>query len=313
MALSVNTYFVQMEQEIGLCAVKQMANKLGIATTASGDPLRELPAMGLGTQEVSPLVMANVYATFAARGTYCAPVAISKISTVDGRDVPVTPVKCNQAIAQTTADVINTVLLGVTEKGTARDLDLDDGRQIAAKTGTADEKKAAWFSGYTANLAASVWLGGPAKGVPMKDIRIGGKYYDEVFGATGPGPIWRLGMNQAVKDMPEETFPTVYIPDPPKREPTPAPARAAAPGHRPSGRAPTAPRPRRVGPAAAASPTPGPATRAARRPPAAARTTRADVRSPPAPALAPARAADSRAPDRPTVRGTAGSVAGKVS
>ncbi|WP_395297824.1 transglycosylase domain-containing protein [Kitasatospora hibisci] len=230
MALSVNTYFVQMEQEIGLCAVKQMANKLGIATTASGEPLKELPAMGLGTQEVSPLVMANVYATFAARGTYCAPVAISKISTVDGRDVPVTPVKCNQAIAQTTADVINTVLLGVTEKGTARDLDLDDGRQIAGKTGTADEKKAAWFSGYTANLAASVWLGGPAKGVPMKNIRIGGRYYDEVFGATGPGPIWRLGMNQAVRGMPEETFPTVYIPDPPKREPTPSPGASGSPG-----------------------------------------------------------------------------------
>ncbi|MBV6700530.1 transglycosylase domain-containing protein [Kitasatospora aureofaciens] len=219
MALSVNTYFVQMEQEIGLCAVKQMAGKLGVTGKASGDPLQEVPALGLGTQEVSPLVMANVYASFAARGSYCAPVAINRITTVDGKDVPVAPAKCGQVMSESTADVINTVLLGVTEKGTAKDLGLDDGRQIAGKTGTTDEKKSAWFSGYTGNLAASVWLGSPGTKVPMKNIRIGGHYQQEVFGATGPGPIWQQAMSDAVKTMPEQEFPTVYIPDPPKRDP----------------------------------------------------------------------------------------------
>ncbi|WP_327673607.1 transglycosylase domain-containing protein [Kitasatospora sp. NBC_00458] len=259
MALSVNTYFVQMEQEIGLCAVKQMANKLGVATKASGKPLEELPALGLGTQEVSPLVMANVYATFAARGTHCAPVAINRITTVDGKEIPVSPPKCDRVLSEGTADVINTVLLGVTEKGgTGRDLGLDDDRQIAGKTGTSDEKKSAWFSGYTANLAASVWLGGPAGGVPMKNIRIGGKYFEEVFGATGPGPIWQAGMSAAVKDLPEKEFATVHIPDPPpKRDPsaspggsggTPGPGDSATdtaptwPGNRPTGR-PRSPQP----------------------------------------------------------------------
>ncbi|MQS10874.1 penicillin-binding protein [Streptomyces kaniharaensis] len=219
MALSVNTYFVQMEQEIGLCAVKQMANKLGVAGKASGEPLQELPALGLGTQEVSPLVMADVYASFAARGTYCAPVAINRISTVDGKDVPVAPAKCDRVMSESTADVVNSVLLGVTEKGTAKDLNLDDNRQIAGKTGTTDEKKSAWFSGYTGNLAASVWLGSPGTKVPMKNIRIGGHYQDEVFGATGPGPIWQQAMSDAVRTMPDKEFPTVYIPDPPKRDP----------------------------------------------------------------------------------------------
>ncbi len=220
MALSVNTYFVQMEQEIGLCAVKQMANKLGVAGKADGSALQEVPALGLGTQEVSPLTMANVYATFAARGTYCAPVAISRISTVDGKDVPVPPARCSQAMSEDTADVINTVLLGVTEKGgTARDLGLDDGRQIAGKTGTTDEKKSAWFTGYTGNLAGSVWLGSPGTKVPMRNIRIGGRYQAEVFGATGPGPIWQQAMSDAVRGLPEKDFTTVYIPDPPKRDP----------------------------------------------------------------------------------------------
>nr|BFD88902.1 transglycosylase domain-containing protein [Kitasatospora sp. Xyl93] len=225
MALSVNTYFVQMEQEIGLCAVKQMANKLGMEGKADGSALQEVPALGLGTQEVSSLTMANVYATFAARGTYCAPLAINRITTVDGADVPVPQARCTPAMSESTADVINSVLLGVTEKGgTARDLGLDDGRQIAGKTGTTDEKKSAWFTGYTGNLAGSVWLGSPGTKVPMRNIRIGGRYQAEVFGATGPGPIWQQAMSDAVRDMPEKAFATVHIPDPPRRDancPTP--------------------------------------------------------------------------------------------
>ncbi|MFD4658793.1 transglycosylase domain-containing protein [Kitasatospora sp. NPDC058444] len=219
MALSVNTYFVQMEQEIGLCAVKQMANKLGMGGKADGSALQEVPALGLGTQEVSPLTMANVYATFAARGTYCAPMAINRITTVAGADVPVPAARCDQAMSEDTADVINSVLLGVTEKGgTARDLGLDDRRQIAGKTGTTDEKKSAWFTGYTGNLAGSVWLGSPGTKVPMRNIRIGGKYQAEVFGATGPGPIWQQAMSDAVRNMPEKDFTTVYIPDPVRRD-----------------------------------------------------------------------------------------------
>ncbi|MEU3574339.1 transglycosylase domain-containing protein, partial [Kitasatospora sp. NPDC036755] len=220
MALSVNTYFVQMEQEIGLCAVKQMANKLGMPGKADGSPLQEVPALGLGTQEVSPLTMANVYATFAARGTYCAPMAINRITTVDGADVPVPPARCGEAMSEDTADVINSVLLGVTEKGgTARDLGLDDRRQIAGKTGTTDEKKSAWFTGYTGNLAGSVWLGSPGTKVPMRNIRIGGAYQAEVYGATGPGPIWQKAMSDAVRTMPEKDFTTVHIPDPVRRDP----------------------------------------------------------------------------------------------
>ncbi|WP_286158220.1 transglycosylase domain-containing protein [Streptomyces sp. CB03911] len=220
MAKSVNTYFVQMEQQVGLCAMKQMANKLGISQTAKGDPFVEVPSMVLGTLELSPLTMANVYATFAARGKYCTPVAISKITTVDGKDVPVPQSTCSQAFSEGTADALNTVLLNVTEKGTGAALQLDDGRKIAGKTGTTDKKKAAWFNGYTPQLATAVWLGGPAGGVEMNNITIGGHYFDTVFGASGPGPIWQMAMNQALAGSPKQDFVTINIPDPaPKPDP----------------------------------------------------------------------------------------------
>ncbi|MFD7450210.1 transglycosylase domain-containing protein [Kitasatospora sp. NPDC059827] len=214
MALSVNTYFVQMEQQVGLCAMKQMANKLGITQSAKGDQFQEVPSMVLGTLELSPLTMANVYATFAARGKYCTPIAINKITTVDGKELKVPQSQCSQAFSESTADSLNTVLLNVTEKGTAAALGLDDGRKIAGKTGTTDEKKAAWFDGYTPSLATAVWLGGPAGGVKMKNINIGGKHFDEVFGADGPGPIWQMAMNQALKGSPLESIQTTNIPDP---------------------------------------------------------------------------------------------------
>ncbi|MFE5580479.1 transglycosylase domain-containing protein [Kitasatospora sp. NPDC056531] len=215
MALSVNTYFVQMEQEIGLCAVKQMANKLGITTKASGKPLEEVPAMALGVEEMSPLTMANVYATFAAEGTHCATIAINRITTVDGKDVPVPAGHCEKVFSETTARALNTVLNGVTEnKGTGAALNLDDDRQIAGKTGTSDHKKAAWFDGYTPQLATAVWLGGPAGGVEMRDITINGHYHGEVFGADGPGPIWQMAMNQALRGTPEQSLPMADIPDP---------------------------------------------------------------------------------------------------
>ncbi|WP_405363108.1 transglycosylase domain-containing protein [Kitasatospora sp. NBC_00085] len=221
MALSVNTYFVQMEQEIGLCAVKQMANKLGVTARASGKPLDEVPAMALGVEEVSPLTMANVYATFAAQGKHCAPIAISKITTVDGKDIPAPAGHCERVFSEETAEALNTVLNGVTENnGTGAALSLEGGRQIAGKTGTSDHKKAAWFNGYTPQLATAVWLGGPKGGVEMRNITINGKYHTEVFGADGPGPIWRDAMNQALRGTPKLPLPMADIPDPaPKPDP----------------------------------------------------------------------------------------------
>ncbi|WP_051970165.1 transglycosylase domain-containing protein [Kitasatospora azatica] len=228
MARSINTYFIQMEQEIGICAVKQMANKLGIKSMASGAALREVPAIALGTEEMSPLDMAGVYATFASRGIHCDPVAISSVVNIEGKKLPVPQANCNQVIQQNTADSINTLLKGVTEKGgTGAALSLDDGRMIAGKTGTADKRQAAWFDGYTPELVGVVWLGGPEGNVPMdRNIKIGGRsfYADNgVYGATGPGPIWQEAMSAAVAGSPASTFQVVPLPAAPAPTPSPDP------------------------------------------------------------------------------------------
>ncbi|WP_407912926.1 transglycosylase domain-containing protein [Kitasatospora sp. NE20-6] len=213
MAKSVNTYFVQMEEEVGLCAMKQMATKLGIGKLANGSPIKQVPSMVLGTQEVSPLTMASAYAAFAARGKYCKPVAITSVVGTDGKKLAVPKAECTQAMSETTADGINTLLLGVTEKGTASGINISDGRQIAGKTGTTDNRYAAWFTGYTPELATSVWLGGPTKNTSMRKITIGGHYFPSVYGADGPGPIWQKAMNEVLVGTKRTNFKTVEVPE----------------------------------------------------------------------------------------------------
>ncbi|GLW58323.1 transglycosylase domain-containing protein [Kitasatospora phosalacinea] len=214
MQKSVNTYFIQLEEQMGLCPVKQMADKLGLGTLANGTKIKQIASMVLGTQEVSPLQMASAYAAFAARGLYCSPIAITSVTGSNGKNIGVPSANCTQAMSQTTADGINTLLLGVTEKGTGSALGLNDGRQIAGKTGTTDERFAAWFTGYTPDLATSVWLGGVGGNVSMKKIYIGGLYRPAVYGADGPGPIWQKAMNDALKGSEPRTFQRVDIPQP---------------------------------------------------------------------------------------------------
>ncbi|BAJ29447.1 MULTISPECIES: transglycosylase domain-containing protein [Kitasatospora] len=226
MQKSVNTYFIQLEEQVGLCPMKQMADKLGLGTLANGNKIKEIASMVLGTQEVSPLQMAAAYAGFAARGLYCAPVALTSVTGSDGKEIAVPSANCNQVMAQTTADGVNTLLLGVTEKGTGSALGLDDGRQIAGKTGTTDYRYAAWFTGYTPNLATSVWLGGVGGNVSMKNITIGGHHFSSVYGADGPGPIWQLAMNDALDGSPKSTFQKVDIPQPTQPPATPNPGDA---------------------------------------------------------------------------------------
>ena len=218
MAKSVNTYFVQMIADIGLCPVMEMTQRLGVVQ-GNGKKLPEEPsALTLGSTGISPLTMANAYATFANRGTYCTPTAIESIRTADGKNLEVPQSTCTKAMSERTADTINTLLRGVIDSGTGQQAGLQS-RDNAGKTGTTDGRKNAWFVGYTPNLSGAVWVGSPTQQVKMEKIYIGGKYEDKVFGGQVPGPIWRDAMNGALEGKEAPPFNSVVIPDPPKEKP----------------------------------------------------------------------------------------------
>jgi membrane peptidoglycan carboxypeptidase len=213
-AKSVNTYYVQLISDIGICPVIDMAQKMGVAR-ADGRKIDQAPSIALGTQEMSPLTMANAYATFAARGMYCTPVAIDSVTQKTGSQVKSLPVPrstCSRAMSEKTADTVSTLLKGVVEDGTGQEAGLDD-RPSAGKTGTTDERFAAWFVGYTPNMAGAVWVGDPQHKRKMINITIGGEPHDKVYGGEVPGPIWRDMMAGALEGKPVENFNLVDIPD----------------------------------------------------------------------------------------------------
>ena len=230
-AKSVNTYFVQLISDIGICPAVKMAQGMGIER-ADGKKLQEVPSMTLGVQEMSPLTMAGGYAAFANGGEYCSPVAIQSITDPQGKEMSVPRSSCRRAMSEKTAKTINALLKGVVEDGTGKQAGLR-GRDSAGKTGTSDSRYAAWFVGYTPNAAGAVWVGDPQHKRKMFDISIGGAYHDKVYGADTPGPIWRDAMSGALTGRPAPTLPTVPIGDPHKDKGKPPAGEDGKGRHRP--------------------------------------------------------------------------------
>ncbi|WP_378520895.1 transglycosylase domain-containing protein [Nonomuraea helvata] len=202
---SVNTFFMALEQKVGLCNVVKTAKSLGIKRS-DGLDLQEYETFTLGINEMDPVTVATAYAAIGARGKYCTPMAITSIKDRDGKVTNYKP-KCKQAIDPEVTDAAASIMSGVFTKGTMKGVG-GIGRPAAGKTGTTDAQSTAWFAGFTPDLAGAVSIGDPRGAVTHKlnNIRIGGRYYGSVFGASIPGPIWNDTMKAALKGIPATDF-----------------------------------------------------------------------------------------------------------
>ncbi len=209
-AYSTNTYFMAIEERTGICRPADIAESLGV-TLGNGDPLLRVPSFTLGTMEIAPLSLANAYATFAAHGRYCEPVPIVEIRDRDGARLPVPNGNCRQVLEREVADGVTVMLNGVVDGNisgrTGAAMNLGD-RPVAGKTGTTNESAAVWFAGFTPQIASAVWVGDPRGGYafPLKNVTINGKYYQQVYGGTLPGPIWKESMLAASANLPIVNF-----------------------------------------------------------------------------------------------------------
>ncbi|MGC0318709.1 transglycosylase domain-containing protein [Kitasatospora acidiphila] len=210
MAASVNTYFASLEGDVGLCNVAQMTNKLGITQQAGGDKLAVTPAMALGSNALTPLEMANVYATFAAHGNYCTPTAITDVTGPDGKPINVPQSQCSQVMSTQTADQVTTMLKGVVQDGTGSPAGLSD-RDSAGKTGTTNDSKQVWFVGYTPELSGATVVTDTDNPRPLDGQSIGGTVVGQAFGGTLAGPIWRDTMSGALQGTSPTPLTTVPL------------------------------------------------------------------------------------------------------
>jgi len=219
---SVNTYFLQLEQTIGLCPVVKMASKLGVKL-ASGQPIEDspyasAPSLTLGVANIAPLSLAEAYATFAARGIHCDPIIIDKITNYQGKDIDPPSANCKRVISKDVADGVNDILQGVMQGGaTGSPARLDDGRPEAGKTGTTDDNQAVWFAGYTPDLAGVASIAEDVTRKPFRhgNVRPGGLLGYQldtgvVLQGTGGGDagagIWKPAMTKALKGIDPTDF-----------------------------------------------------------------------------------------------------------
>ena len=207
---SVNTFYAQLEQRVGLCQTVKLAEALGVRQ-GNGRHIDQVPSFALGSNAAgfSALDTAGAYATMAAHGIHCAPLAITKVTSRDGQNFPVPGPDCNQVLDPGLADTVTQILHGVlTQRGATAAGVGEPGRPAAAKTGTAENYSASDFAGYVPQMAAAVWVGNPHRpNDSLAHQTIGGRSYGQVFGATIGGPIWRDTMKAALVGVPVVPLP----------------------------------------------------------------------------------------------------------
>jgi penicillin-binding protein 1A len=180
---SDNTVFAQLGADIGPQKIDRAAHDMGVTS-----PLNAYYAEAIGGLKygVSPLEMADAYATVADGGWRNTVEAITKVVHPDGRvDLLGTPERKKEFTDGETAKVI-APMKAVLDHGTAAGQGI--GCPAAGKTGTTSSNTDVWFIGVTPRLSTAVWVGYP------NETRTLGSY---VFGATIPAPIWHDFMSVA--------------------------------------------------------------------------------------------------------------------
>jgi penicillin-binding protein 1A len=178
--LSDNTVFAQLAQDLGMQNVSATAHAMGITSH-----LDNYPSEVLGAVAVSPLQMADAYATLASGGVHHPPTAISEVVFPDGSHVDLGDQPGKRVFPYGQVYAADQVLQGVITEGTGTAANY--GCPAAGKTGTTSDFTDAYFDGYTTKLATAVWVGYPKSTISMADG----------FGGTLAAPIWHDYMEEA--------------------------------------------------------------------------------------------------------------------
>ena len=198
-AVSSNTYFARLVDLTGPDKLVEVAQRMGITS--------ELPAvcsLVLGAGEVYPLDMASAFGVLANQGVRCPPFAISRIEDREGRMVLRNEPRCDRVVEKGVAARATALLRGPIENGTAS-RNGRIGRPAAGKTGTTNDYRNAWFTGYIPQLSTAVWVGHelnePMLGHPSCPRGM--------TGGCVPALVWSRFMKRAVDalDLPVEPFP----------------------------------------------------------------------------------------------------------
>ncbi|MER7520982.1 transglycosylase domain-containing protein [Streptomyces sp. NPDC126499] len=199
---SVNTVYAQMAVDAGPARVRDTAVALGLP--AKTPDLTTGPSIALGPATASVLDLAQAYATLANHGRRAAYTLVEKV-TRDGEEVALPADEGRQVIGREAADTTTAVLRSVVEGGTGTAA-LAAGRPAAGKTGTAEDDKAAWFAGYTPELATVVAMMGQDPESGRQQPLYGALGQPRINGSGAPAEIWARFTREALAGVPPKDF-----------------------------------------------------------------------------------------------------------
>ncbi|HET7098774.1 MAG TPA: PBP1A family penicillin-binding protein [Patescibacteria group bacterium] len=199
---SINVPAVKMLALVGIRDVLQTATDMGITTLP---PTKEtLSRVGLsltlGGGEVRLLDMTDAYSAFVNKGYRVDPVAILKVTDVNGKVLEDNkPQKGKSVLSEESAFLINSVLSDNSARkdifGLNSNLNIA-GRNVMVKTGTTNDKRDNWTMGGNSNAMVGVWVGNNDNS-PMLNV---------ASGVSGASPIWRRILIEALNHKPDVSF-----------------------------------------------------------------------------------------------------------
>jgi penicillin-binding protein 1B len=154
---SLNAASVRIGLACGVGAIIKTARTLGVQEEMDEDN----PSILLGAVGIPPIQMAEAYATIARQGARMPPRAIRFVTDDRGKVVGGgEETKPTQVFPQRDVYVLTNVMKGVVDRGTAAPSRSFGFRKIAAgKTGTTNDKRDAWFIGFTPQTLTLTWVG----------------------------------------------------------------------------------------------------------------------------------------------------------
>ena len=192
LAESINTVAIKVLSDVGLDQARAVATRVGITSPIAPDIGLSL---ALGSLTVTPLELANVYATFADGGQAAKVDKTALVSAVG--DQKIAPPQLMPGLPPEVAYVMVSLMRSVIDEGTARAAIAGKlHRPVAGKTGTSNGQRDAWFVGFTPDLLAAVWVG-------FDDMKKLGR--GEAGGKTA-APIWADFMLKATAGKPTKDF-----------------------------------------------------------------------------------------------------------
>jgi len=232
---SVNTAYVDLTTTMddGPEKVIKMAKSLGVPKKTPG--LKPFPAVALGSATVSPIDMANSYASIANGGKHHDWFTVKKVTrSSDDKVLWRAPRKTDRVLSGDLASDVSYALQQTVQDGTASTA-LGLGRPAAAKTGTAtnddEDVSSSWFVGYTPQVSTAVMY---ARGKGNEALN---GFLPSFYGGGYPASTWTSIMQRLMDGMEVEEFPepafvdgeapaeghAPYTPPPPDPEPEPEP------------------------------------------------------------------------------------------